>query len=122
MAYWHGGPRIVGGMVTSASVRGVGTRSGEGTDDIVCLATKRGLAMNYATSCNGWLYEVEPIGPGTQDPHSILAPGVSVVCSSARILRRFKPSRAEVEQRAALVRLFMQIEMLYSSPNMKEKP
>lgn len=75
--------------------------------DVVFVAAERGLALTYAATCNGWLYEVDPIGEVRQDPGSILAPGVSMMCDRARILRRWKPSRVEVDRRVALVRAAM---------------
>jgi len=105
--FWHGGPRIAGDMVIPPLVRGVDSRSGEGDGSRVYLATERGLAITYACSCDGWLYEVEPIGSVEQDAHSILAPGVSVTCGSARIIRRFKPSREDVKRISALVELLL---------------
>jgi hypothetical protein len=99
--FWHGGPRIVGDQVLPPSETGF-ARVTHG-EPWVFITPERGLALNYAATCNGWLYEVEPIGEVEQDPESMLAPGASLRCPSARIIRRFKPSRAEVEQRRWLV-------------------
>lgn len=98
--YWHGGPRIVGDEIAPPSEHGK-ARVCHG-DPFVYITPERGLALNYATTCNGWLYEVEPIGEIEQDPDSILPPGDSLRCPRARIVRRFKPSRAEREARAFL--------------------
>jgi hypothetical protein len=106
MKLWHGGPRIIGDKVRPPIETGF-ARVTHG-ERWVYITPERGLALNYAATCNGWLYEVEPIGPVEQDPDSILAPGDSLRCERARIIRRFKPSRAEVEERRWLVEAIAQ--------------
>lgn len=103
MAWWHGGPRVVGDWILPPYLTGK-CRSGDSDfDRVVFITSERGLALNYAVTCSGWLYEVEPMLPVVQDPGSILADGVSCMCESARILRRFRPSRAEMAARRFLV-------------------
>jgi hypothetical protein len=101
VSWWHGGPRIRGDEILPSTLTGF-DRSGSDLR-YACITSERDLALTYACTCNGWLYEVEPIGPVTQDPESMLEPGVSMVCGRARILRRFKPSRYEVDRRSAVV-------------------
>ena len=92
--YWHGGGRIDGGYVIP--------RADDGWVDIT---PTRGLALTYASTCDDpWLFEVEPIGPVEQAPDSKLPAGQSLRCEAARIVRRFKPSRREVEERRRAVR------------------
>lgn len=101
MKYWHGGPRIVGDEITPPIEHGR-ARVCHG-ERWVYITPERGLALNYAVTCHGWLYEVEPIGEIEQDPESILPLGASLRCPRARIIRRFKPSRVERDERAFLV-------------------
>lgn len=96
MSWWHGGPRVEGDMLLPPSATGV-CRSSDERGDFVFVAADRHLALQYAATCNGWLYEVEPVGDLVQDPDSILPDGESMMCRSARIIRRYKPSLAEVE-------------------------
>lgn len=103
LQWWHGGPRIEGDWILPPYLTG-SCRSGDNQfNHVVFIASERGLALNYAITCSGWLYEVEPMLPIVQDPGSILAPGVSCMCESARILRRFRPSRQERADRQFLV-------------------
>lgn len=103
-SWWHGGPRIQGDWVLPPYLTG-NCRSGD--DDfnhVVFVTSERSLALNYAISCGGWLYEVEPMLPMVPDPCPTLMPGAAWVCESAHILRRFRPSRADVAQRLPLLR------------------
>jgi hypothetical protein len=94
-AYYHGGPRIAGDLLEPSSTTGQ-ERSGP-ADGWVYLTPTRSLAVMYAASAhNGWVYEVEPVDPPEQDPGSCMDPGQSVRCRQARILRRYKPSRTEL--------------------------
>lgn len=99
--YWHGGPRIAGDKVLPPSVTGF-TRVTHG-EPWVFVSTDRDLALNYACTADGWLYEVEPVGDVEQDPDSMLTPGVSLRCHEAHILRRYRPSRADIAERSALI-------------------
>lgn len=99
--WWHGGPPIKGDRLLPSLATGVG-RTLE-LDGWVYLARERSLALTYAATCNGWIYEVEPLTPIEQDPDSSLPLGDSVRCREARIVRRYKPSRAEVEKVSAWV-------------------
>lgn len=99
MSWWHGGPRVVGNEIRPPLETGFCRSGGDDGEfpDVVFVARERGLALTYAATCDGWLYEVEPIGELRQDPLSILPEGDSMMCDRARILRRFRPSRAEVQ-------------------------
>ena len=98
MNWWHGGPPIHGDEVVPPNESGL-SRSGNPLDGVY-ITPERDLAATYASTCrNGWIYEVEPMGEIRQDDGSLLAPGQSMVCDRARIIRRFKPSNAEVAHR-----------------------
>ena len=98
MTYWHGGPKIVGTVVRPPAETGVCRSDPEATGDgWVYITPRRHLAMTYAATCHGWLYEVEPIGEVEQDPGSVLPPGASLRCRAATIVRRFRPSRSEAD-------------------------
>jgi hypothetical protein len=102
-SWWHGGPRIEGDWVLSPYLT-QHCRSGDHDfDRVVFITPERELAINYAVTCAGWLYEVDPMLPIVQDPGSILAPGVSMMCESAHILRRFRPSRRDIQRRQFLI-------------------
>ena len=103
--YWHGGPRITGDRLLPGTVTGA-TRAG-GVVPWVCLTPHRSLALTYAATCDGWVYEVEPLGEVEQDPDSSLPPGDSLRCREARIVRRYKPSRAEVDSVLAVMAPFL---------------
>ena len=106
MTWWHGSGRIVGDLILPPSRTGVCRSGDDALQDVVFVARSRGLALSYASSTdNPWLYEVEPIGPLQQDPGSTLAAGESMMCVGARIVRRFKPSRAEVAAMRSVHRL-----------------
>ena len=99
--YWHGGPPVRGDMLLPPTETGY---SRSGNDEAwVHVTPTRDLAATYAATCHGWLYEVEPIGPLEQDPDSILPDGESLRCRAARILRRFRLSRAEYDERTNIV-------------------
>lgn len=102
MTYWHGGGPIRGNWVEPPSVTGV--QQEEGDPGFVHVTTRKSLATSYASArpCP-WLYEVEPVGGLRQDPGSILPAGVSLMCPRARIVRRFKPSKREVEELRTVV-------------------
>lgn len=102
MTYWHGGGLIRGDWVEPPSVTGVQQK--EGDPGFVYVTTRRSLAASYAAAnpCP-WLYEVEPVGGAVQNPGSILPVGVSLMCPRARIVRRFKPSKREVEELRSVV-------------------
>jgi len=79
-------------------------RSGDSDfDHVVFVTTVRSLALNYAISCGGWLYEVNPTLPVVPDPGTTLLPGAAFMCESAFILRRFRPSRKDVAERLPLL-------------------
>jgi hypothetical protein len=103
--YWHGGPTVRGDMLLPPSATG---RCRSDPDDHaggwVYITSTRSLAETYAATCRGWIYEVEPIGAVENDPGSILRPGQSLRCPAARIVRRFRLSRADGERMAAVVR------------------
>jgi len=105
--WWHGGPRIEGEWVLPPYLTGRCRSGDHDFDRVVFISAERGLALNYAATCNGWLYEVEPMLPIIQDPGSMLAPMVSAMCESARIVRRFRPSRQEIQERARLIESLM---------------
>lgn len=88
--FWHGGLAIKGDRVLPPTLTDV-TRGW--VHDWVYVTPDRGLALMYASTCNGWLYEVEPIGHVERDPDSTLFEAYR--CHEARIIRRFKPSRQE---------------------------
>ena len=111
-AWWHGGPRITGDMVLPPAMTGSCRSGDEDHRQSVFITPDRGLATTYASTCNGWVYEVAPEGDITQDPGSFLPPGTSMMCPRARIVRRFKPSRVEVERRRALVGLFAALDLV----------
>ena len=91
--YWHGGTLIRGDVIHPQPNEG--TRSGD-PDGWVYLTTDRSLAVMYAsTTVNPWVHEVRPIGTVEADPGSML--DSSFRCLSAEIVRREKPSRAEVD-------------------------
>lgn len=94
--YWHGGPAITGDRLLPGLITGR-ARAGE-PDGWVYVTPARSLALTYAVTADGWLFEVEPIGTPEQDPGSILDPGQSLRCREARIVRRFRPSRLERAQ------------------------
>lgn len=103
MTFWHGGPTVRGDMLLPSTETGR-YRSGDGpTDPHVYITPSRSLAATYAATCRGWVYEVEPVGDVEQVPGSILAPGQSLRCPAARIIRRFRLSRAESERIARVV-------------------
>lgn len=107
--YWHGGDRIDGQHVLPPNATGVYRAEDPGSSWVYVTPT-RGLALTYACTCsNPWLYEVEPIGPVEQDPNSKLPAGESLRCEAARIVRRWKPSRAEVAQLDAAVRAALRL-------------
>jgi hypothetical protein len=95
-ALWHGGPAIKGDRVLPGSATG-STRAG-GLDSWVYVTPLRSLALTYAITIGGWLYQVEAVGPVEQDPGSVLEAGSSLRCREARILRRFRPSCQEVDR------------------------
>ena len=100
--HWHGGGRIDGDYVLPPDTTGVVRSEPSGW---VYITPTRGLALTYASTCDDpWLFEVEPIGHVEQDPNSKLPAGQSLRCEAARIVRRFKPSRREVEERRRIVR------------------
>jgi hypothetical protein len=99
--YWHGGPPVVGDVLVPPTVSGY-SRSGN-DEAFVYVTASRSLAATYAATCHGWLFEVEPIGPLEQDPDSVLADGESLRCPRARILRRFRLSRAEYDSMSWIV-------------------
>jgi hypothetical protein len=72
----------------------------------VYVTPTRSLAETYAATCRGWVYEVAPIGVVERDPGSMLPPGESLRCRAARIVRRFRLSRADCERMAAIVGMF----------------
>lgn len=120
--YWHGGPRIEGDWVLPADqLPGcISTRSVVPDDDPfaadvdalydgskVYVVNNRTAALIFAAGNRSpWIYEVEPLGPLEADPD--FTPGqdslvLSYTCDRARIVRRFKPSSADVSlARAAL--------------------
>ena len=106
MSWWHGGSRIAGDLLLPPSRTGV-CRSSDARllrVDCVFITPTRDLALTYACSARvPWLFEVEPIGDVWQDEDSILAPGESMACAAARIVRRFKPSNDEVRRRRAVL-------------------
>lgn len=95
MTWWHGGPPIAGDELLPPTETGT-ARSGE-VAPWIFVTSERSLALTYASTCDGWLYEVDPVGL-EQDPGSMLPPGQSMRCQSARIIRRFRPSRMERER------------------------
>jgi len=93
---WHGGPTVRGDVLLPPTDTG---RSRSGNDEAWVYVTPiRSLAEVYAGTCRGWVYEVEPIGEVEHDPDSVLPPGQSLRCRSARIRRRFRLSRAQYAQ------------------------
>jgi hypothetical protein len=102
--YWHGGPAIRGDSILPPSVTGA-ARVCHG-EPWVYLTPLRSLALTYAATCNGWLYEVAPLGPVEQDPDSMPPLGHSVRCREARIVRRFRPSREEADAARGAVASF----------------
>lgn len=113
MTWWHGGPRIRDDYLLPPSETGqrlVTEWHPTDTSDIddptkVYLVNDRTAALMYAAvQPDPWLYQVEPEGPIEDDPDfTQAASGTnvdglrSVRVLRARILRRLKPSRAEVE-------------------------
>ena len=102
--WWHGGPSINGSMILPPKETGM-CRTGDGLQNKVYITPLRSLALTYAATCNGWIYEVEPEGEILDDPDSVIYTSRSFMCDRARIVRRFKPSKIEVAQYAATVRL-----------------
>ena len=102
--YWHGGPGIDGARILPPSVTGCGRVT---NDPYVYVTPLYSLALMYAASCDGWVYEVIPAGPIEQDPDSSLPSGDSLRCSSAGIVRRVRPPRRELERAAAAMRQSM---------------
>lgn len=102
LTYWHGGPTVYGTVLLPPSDTG-SSRSGPSADAFVYVTPTRDLAATYAATCRGWVYEVKPVGPVTQDPGSVLPLGESLRCASAVIVRRFRVSRAECDLRQAVV-------------------
>jgi len=70
----------------------------------VFITPLRSLAMTYAASCDGWVYEVEPEGDILPDPDSVIYTSRSSMCRRARIIKRIKPSRVDIARYAATVR------------------
>ena len=106
MSYWHGGRQIVGDLVLPPVASGVAPRGEDTSGEHVYVSSDRHLALMYAcTAERGWLYEVEPVGDLEQDPTSILEPGKALRCRQARIVRRFKPSRAQVAEARTIINL-----------------
>ena len=105
--YWHGGPRVEGNYLLPPALTGT-IRVGTPDDNEgrwVYVTPTQGLALTYASTIDDpWLYEVQALGKLEQDPTSKLPPGESLRCEAARIVRRFKPSRREVERRRQVVR------------------
>lgn len=102
VTWWHGGPSVKGDWILPPTETG---KSRSGNDQpMVFITPLRSLALMYAASCNGWLYEVQPEGEILADPDSVIYTSRSSMCSQARIIRRFKPSRVEVARYAAAVR------------------
>lgn len=94
MTYFHGGPAVDGRWLLPPSETGV-ARVAHG-DPYVYIATSYSLALTYAATCDGWVYEVVPDGPVEADPDSILD-GESWRCPRARIVRRLRPPKRDVE-------------------------
>jgi hypothetical protein len=90
IAYWHGGPRIVGDLILDSGGAG---RSG---DTGVYVTTDRSLAEIYASTVVGpaWVYEVEPLTEPVPVPSLVGGPTISYRCEGARIVRRFTLSNA----------------------------
>jgi hypothetical protein len=98
---WHGGPTVRGDMLLPPTDTGL---SRSGSDEAYVYVTPlRSLAATYASTCRGWVYEVEPIGEVEPDPGSILPPGQSLRCSAARIKRRFRLTRAQYDEMSRMV-------------------
>jgi hypothetical protein len=102
---WHGGPTVRGDMLLPPTDTGHCRSDPGNPDEWVYITPTRSLAETYAATCRGWVYEVEPIGPIEPDPGSILPPGESLRCPAARIVRRFRLSRAECDRMAMVVRM-----------------
>jgi hypothetical protein len=93
--WWHGGPsgRVVGDVLEPQPE--AGTRSGD-PDGWVYLARDPHLALMYARSSGGSLYEceVEPEQPIQQDPGSILPQWESVRVRRAIVVAVHNVERA----------------------------
>ena len=99
--YYHGGPKVDGTHILPPSVTGA-ARVMHG-EHYVCVTTEYTLALTYAATCDGWVYEVAPDGPVVRDPDSML--DTSLRCPSARIVRRIRPPKRTLEAaRAAVAR------------------
>lgn len=109
--WWHGGPHIVGTHILPAAVTGV-RGTGQITADLpdsatavddrkVCVTNNRNAALLFAAAHRTpWIYEVEPLGDLEPDPDYTPGPDGdpfrSMRCDRALIVRRFKPSNADV--------------------------
>jgi hypothetical protein len=102
--WWHGGPHVCGQWILPPIESGK-CRTSDGLPDRVYITPLKSLALTYAATCDGWVYEVEPEGEILPDPDSIIYTSRSSMCSRARIIRRIKPSRADVARYAAVVRI-----------------
>ena len=100
--YYHGGPTINGRWLLPPSETGHARVCHD--DPHVYLTTAYTLALTYAATCNGWVYEAVPDGPVEPDPDSMLDPGVSVRCRRARIVRRLRPPKSMAARAAEAVR------------------
>lgn len=78
------------------------TRCGD-PDGWVYIASRQTLAATYASTCDGLVYVVEPLGDVHQDPGSILPPWESARCRSARIVAIATLNPTEQNVRAAMV-------------------
>jgi hypothetical protein len=118
--WWHGGPRINGDWILPADqIPGcVTTRDAFTTktavDDVydptkVYIVNDRQAALMFAAVWpTPWLYMVEPDGPLEADPDFIGNPAdplTAMRCPRARILRRLKPSNADVDLARAALRM-----------------
>ncbi|AXH70165.1 ADP-ribosyltransferase [Microbacterium phage Ramiel05] len=96
--WWHGGRFPADGLLIPQPMM----RSGRPGDGWVYITSERDLAATYAATLRGaWLMQVEPVGDIEPDPESRL--DTSFRCRSARVLRRYTLSRAELEQRRAVM-------------------
>lgn len=106
---WHGGPTVRGDMLLPPSSTGhCRSDPDDHADGWVYITPLRSLASVYAATCRGWVYEVEPIGEVEVDPGSALPAGQSLRCPAARIVRRFRLSRAECDEMYSIVCLLQQ--------------
>ena len=96
LRYFHGGPPIEGRWLLPPTRTGAARACHDAP--YVYLTTSYSLALTYAATCDGWVYEVVPDGPVEADPDSTLDVGVSVRCRRARIVRRVRPPKGDLER------------------------